>query len=91
MLAIVPEDAADVVELVGERDAKDLGLGVGVGEMGDVALLARPPVGVAAFVRAALDDGDDVLAERRDQLLSQPGAVTVLDRVVQQRRDRLVL
>src|SRR6266545_7975401 len=89
--AVVEEHRARVVNLVRERDAHDLRRCRR--EMLDVLLLARTPgrlrhdVGVAA----ARDDLRHVVAEAGADVDQTLGPALVFDRVVEKRRDRLLL
>src|SRR6266511_2247614 len=88
---VVEEHRARVVNLVRERDAHDLRRCRR--EMLDVLLLARTPgrlrhdVGVAA----ARDDLRHVVAEAGADVDQALGPALVFDRVVEERRDRLLL
>ena len=89
--AEVSRESPDVVQLVGERDTNYAMRSVG--EMRDVALLARSPRGLRDLVRitAPEDDVRHALAEAAANRVEHLPAATVLDRVVEQCGDRLFL
>ena len=89
--AVVEQDRARVVELVGERDAQLVRLLVG--DRLEVLGLAPAPrrLGLALAVGVRLDDPRDVVAELVADALEHRPPAAVLDRVVQQRADRLGL
>jgi hypothetical protein len=93
LLAVVADDGARVVNLVGEGNAQR-GLAGNVGEVGEIARFARAPgarvVGVEA-VRACSDDGGDLGAELGADAFEHGWPAAVLDGVVKERGDRLGL
>jgi hypothetical protein len=93
VLAVIADDRAGVVNLVGEGHEQHAVV-LYLRQMGQVATLALDPRRLRVLVdrvRAALDDRGDPLAEAIADPVEHRPPAPVLDRVVKHRRNRLVL